>query len=595
MKRIINIFSVACILMLGSCKGYLDPMKNGYYTDENLSQYPSLIKGFVDKAYSLATYNSYLSIQYAYLDCATDNAVLTSPNGAARLLANGQLMSNSDPFETYWNNAYQGIYYVNRFLDKDLGYNTKYLVSEENDKILRKNYKGDAFALRAWFEYNLLVMFGGKSTGDELLGYVIVDKAFDQTQADESGFKRSSYEACVKQIIDDCDSALVYLPYANRDWLATNLNVEGSMRWSRFDQVSIIALKAMTYLQWASPAFNPTGDITRWEKAAMFAALAMDFKIEEDFTHSGVSPYAAYDWCDPNPIESYYSSRAASKSSNYETAQYPIGFRGNATFGPSQDLVDAFPMANGYPITDPASGYDPAKPYEGRDSRFYANIFYNGAKVYRTGSTTDLMYTFNIYQGGKDGVGLNNTSLTGYYLKKNLYLGWNGSDNTVLTVSRSVHHITWRDMCLTFAEAANRAYGPTDSRLGFTAKEALAYLRSRNTVDGKAGIPKDADTYLESCAADQQKFETLVRNERRIELCFEGKRFYDLTRWDIPMEERNQPVHKVEATFESGKFTYDFSQTADTRNLVSPYLPIPMREKIRTTSLAQNKGWEKWQ
>lgn len=40
-------------------------------------------------------------------------------------------------------------------------------------------------------------------------------------------------------------------------------------------------------------------------------------------------------------------------------------------------------MANGYPITDPRSGYDPQKPYDDRDPRFYAAIYYNGSSVLR--------------------------------------------------------------------------------------------------------------------------------------------------------------------------------------------------------------------
>lgn len=40
-------------------------------------------------------------------------------------------------------------------------------------------------------------------------------------------------------------------------------------------------------------------------------------------------------------------------------------------------------MANGYPIDDPASGYDENDPYAGRDPRFYATVFYHGAEVVR--------------------------------------------------------------------------------------------------------------------------------------------------------------------------------------------------------------------
>lgn len=583
-----------CTLALSgflSCRKALDPLANGYYTDENLDQYPSLFKGFVDEAYVLANVQTYKTSEYIYLDCATDNAVATSPTLAMRKLANGSLSPSDDPVLTYWTRDYQAIYYCNRFLKDRKGISLQYMRDNAQDILLRRNYQGDAFALRAWFEYDLLMKFGGRGTDGALYGFPISVDIVDPSTADPAQIKRDTYDDCVQRILDDCDSALVYLPLANRDWLAENTAVQGSCRWSRFDQMSVVALKAMTCLLWASDAFNPAGDVTRWEKAAGFAAQAMKMKMEQDGTH-GFVPLASFSWGDPNTAEAYWIARPSSKTNTMEISQYPNGFGGSCAYAPTQELVDAFPAANGYPITDSRSGYDPKHPYLNRDPRFYATVFYNGAEAKRVG-TGEVMYTFDTVNGGRDSNGLPGNSLTNYYLKKFVYMGWNKSDQSVQTMPRAVIYIGWRDMCLTLAEAANRAYGPNDNRLGWSAAEALEFIRSRMTSDGELGLGYNGDPYLEECAADSRKFETLVRNERRLEFCFEGRRFADLVRWGVPLEQRNNAVHRVKIITSGANSVYS-TVTVDERALPSVFLPIPYSEMINSPSLVQNEGWTTW-
>ena len=84
-------------------------------------------------------------------------------------------------------------------------------------------------------------------------------------------------------------------------------------------------------------------------------------------------------------------------------------------------------------------------------------------------------------------------------------------------------------MVLAFAEAANRVGGPNAPIDGLTAREAIAWLRSRTTYDGAEGIK--SDPYLEQVSlAGKEAFDKFLRNERRIETCFEGTWFFDLRR-----------------------------------------------------------------
>ena len=61
--------------------------------------------------------------------------------------------------------------------------------------------------------------------------------------------------------LDDCDSAYKYLPIAHRDFLVPVSTEDRFMQVAsgqgRFDGIRMRALKAMVYLTWASPRFNP--------------------------------------------------------------------------------------------------------------------------------------------------------------------------------------------------------------------------------------------------------------------------------------------------------------------------------------------------
>ena len=257
MKKLI--IALAAVTMFAGCSDFLEPLPNGHYTDKNLLEYPSMIRGFVEKSYDLLP-TLYSGGEYVYLDGATDDAVITAQTHAMRRFAVGTGTPASDPFKTYWVRDYRGIMYVNKFLKDRLGINTRYMIDNDQNRRLQRALQGDAYALRAWWQYDLLRKWGGRGTDGRLLGFPIVLEPVDVFDADAGSFERATYEQCVEQILKDCDSALVYLPAANRDWLAEDISVQGAVRWHRFDGLAVKALKAMTYLQWASPAFNPEND-----------------------------------------------------------------------------------------------------------------------------------------------------------------------------------------------------------------------------------------------------------------------------------------------------------------------------------------------
>lgn len=584
------------IIMLSSCTDYLDPYPNGDISGEELWGYQNMVQGLVGQCYDYMPKN-YDDNEGAYLDCASDNAVLTSTTGNIRRLAVGTLSTDMDPFFTYWDRDYMAIRSLNLFLNDNRGLNSRLLINPHLDSLLRRRTQGEAFALRAWFQWDLLQKFGGKSVDGQMLGFPIILEPLDPTE--EINLSRDTYDVCVKQILDDCDSAYKYLPIAHRDFLVQNsadLVVAGSRNWGRMDGITTRAIKAMVYLTWASPRFNTDNDISRWENAAKYAKEVIDFKLTVDNVTNGFNKDNGVNWNNPNFPGIVFSSRYVNANDNMERMFYPGGFQGDGKMGATQEFVDAFYMANGYPINDPSNrgGYDPANPYLNRDPRFYAMLFYNSAVAVRAG-TSNAMYTFENYEGGKDAAGAaSSNSRTNYHIKKFVFMGLNWSDQTINRQPHSKYFIRWAHMCLIFAEAANNVVGPTTPLYGMTAKEAIQLLRSRKTYDNSEGI--STDPYLDEVADEGKvKFNEFIKNERRIETCFEGLRFFDLRRWTTDLSELNKSVHGVTVVRNpDNSFVYNLNVEVEPRVYSSAYLPIPYNEILKMSNLVQNEGWDGW-
>jgi hypothetical protein len=595
------------ILLLGSCVKYLDPYPNGQKNSDEIWLYAENINGLIGWCYDQMNSNrNYNDNEGVYLDGATDDAVITSSTNSMRRLAVNTITTGQDPFQTYWDRNYRCIRNVNLFLKDRRGYNTRYNITPAYNTMIRKRLQGEAFALRAWFQWDLLQKFGGEgATGGQMLGFPIVTDVID-IEADWM-LPRNTYDQCVAQIIADCDSAFKYLPIAHRDFLvpvASDRSYSGGKYWGRWDGISTQALKSLVYLTYASPRFNPANNIARWDSAAKYAKKVIDFKLTVDNNSTmgtGFNATTGVTWTNPNFPGIVISSRSNSNNTSLEDMFYPGGFQGNGVIGATQELVDAFGMANGRPITDPLSGYSAANPYAGRDPRFYTVIFYNGAKANRGNVVTTPMYTFENWNGtGKDAAGAaQNNSLTNYHIKKYVFMGYNKNDASLSRASHSKFFITWEHMVLGFAEAANHVTGnPNTALYGLTPKAAIKYLRVRKTYDNTTGLSA-TDPYLDEVAlAGEAAFDAFVKVERRIETCFEGIRFYDLRRWTTDANWQsviNKPVHGASITRNTDlTFTYDLNFEIEPRLFPSPYLPIPYNEMLRNNKLVQNKGWEPW-
>jgi hypothetical protein len=137
----------------------------------------------------------------------------------------------------------------------------------------------------------------------------------------------------------------------------------------------------------------------------------------------------------------------------------------------------------------------------------------------------------------------------------------------------------YTEIFLTYAEAANEAWGPTGTGPNdFSARDVIAAIRKR------AGISQP-DNYLASISTIED-MRNLIHNERRLELCFEGFRFWDLRRWNADLTETAKGINIIGANYTVVNVeprTYD--------NSYMHYGPIPNGEIVKFSALIQNKGW----
>ena len=138
-----------------------------------------------------------------------------------------------------------------------------------------------------------------------------------------------------------------------------------------------------------------------------------------------------------------------------------------------------------------------------------------------------------------------------------------------------------------YAEAANEAEGPKAKVGGasYSAYDVIKALRERVGICANV-----SDPYLDECAKSKDKMRDLIRNERRLELCFENHRFWDLRRWMAPLNETAKGVSIT--TAEDGSLEYKIIdvEKRDYKDYMY-YGPIPYSDIMKWSNLQQNYGW----
>ncbi|WP_221394346.1 RagB/SusD family nutrient uptake outer membrane protein [Dyadobacter sp. NIV53] len=452
-------------------------------------------------------------------------------------------------------------------------------------------WTAQAHTLRALYYLQLIKRYGGVP---------IFDKPLD-LEHDFSQDKRSSFADVVKFILADCDVALSYP--ATRDGLPWDIydNQFGIMT-----RAVAYAIKSQAVTYAASPLWSD-GTFT-WANAttinaeALSQCLANGYKLFDEKPAADIAQnaYALYAFTSSN------DQRAVDKETIYQSGVKMQVWRfaglptnpGMERTGPcpTQELVDSYEMANGEapitgysdanrltPIINAASKYDEANPYAGRDPRFYASVYYNGAVRNLDQPDGKKVETF---VGGQEGISDINRkqTRTGYYLRKfNNFRSGQGND-----ADGAIRLFRLGELYLNFAESAYNSAGPDAAvpvgSASMSARQAVNAVRARVGMPGfPAGMSKDA-------------FEKKYRNERRVELAFEEHRFFDVRRWKILTDTdkfvTGMRITKTGATLKYSRFKFPNRNAFSDKYLM---YPIDQSEANKIIGLSganwQNPGW----
>jgi hypothetical protein len=579
----------AASLALTSCDDLFEPAIENNLGVDYMYNNAGYAEGVLGNAYTRIPCGS-----FPFSEVATDDAVSNDTGNDWRKLAGGEWTSEKNKTER-WRDCRAAIMYINMFLAR--AEKVHWADDEIASKMFCDREKGEAYGLRAMYMYYLLQAHGGMTADGQLMGVPIITEEEDVHS--EHNLPRNTFADCMKAIYDDCQKAIELLPSEYKD-IETDDEVPakykeigatkgqfnrvfGLIFRGRVNATIVQAFRSKAALLAASPAFQASG--AKYEDAANYAAEVLD-KIGgvEGMDPTGWTWYAntkeinglANGEC---PKEVLWRGEK-SENNDWEKDNFAPSLEGKGRINPTQNFVDAFPMANGMPITEDGSGYDANDPYANRDPRLAAYVLYNGCKE----GVNDTEINTAV-DGTKDGINkeVGKSTRTGYYLRKLLRQDVNLDPNKTTKQHHYTPRIRYTELFLNYAEAANEAWGPTGKGShNYSAYDVIKALHNR------AGVGND---YLESIKTNKEKMRELIRNERRIELSFEGFRFWDIRRWNL-VDEMKAEVYGMSISTVDGEKKYTVVPV-DTRNYKDYmiYGPIPNTEMLKFDQLQQNVGW----
>ena len=600
MKRIFNYIAVLALFLAasGCTKDFLDKTPDEDLTLDEVFAQRQYAERFLTSAYFT------LHEEISFNDWwgrnpfvgAADEMEMTWTYPFAHVMTSGA-WSPQNIEENIWRFDWEGMRKVNIFLER--------IDQTPMSDAERERWKGEAYFLRAFFHFFQVRLHGP---------IPIMDRAAT-LEDDFTAIKRRPYTEVVDFIVADCDRAASLLPPSY-----INGPTEDRTQLGRPTKSAALALKARMLLYAASPLWNGGNpefvnftdqdgvklfadhDAQRWQVAADAAKAAID-------EAEGVG-HGLYTSANNDPMRNYQElfymrwnkevlfARNQSTWDHQERCTSPNGMGGWSGYCPTQELVDAYEMADGStpilgyeaggkPIINPESGYQETgyateghpkryhldqirNMYVGREPRFYASINYSGA-FWR-----DRRIEF--WNSGLDGRSRSavDHSVTGYLMKK--------FSEEAVDIPRGIFtQKTWiyfrlGELYLNYAEALNEAQGPV--------ADVYKYVNAIRNRSGLPGLPE---------GLTQDEMREKIRHERRIELAFETHRYFDTRRWMIAEETDNKDFYRM--TVDKGTHLQDdaFYERSFLKHRVfekKHYIwPIPQTEINKTPTIIQNPGW----
>lgn len=576
-----------------SCKKQLDVLPVDQFSDASVWNDAALIQTFVNNIYSGVPHGFGCIMMASMADESMYNADFGSSNVTKSLINPSDFSIFDANFwasnmkQLNWTTAYKYVRATNVFFDK--------IETATIDETTKKNMKGEVHFLRAYLYYNLLSVYGGVP---------IIAKAYNLT--DDFSVSRNTYEETVKFITDELD-------------LSANLLKGNSLETGRATEGAALALKSRVLLTAAGDFANSNGSwaggyshkelignvggsrSARWQAAKDAAKKIMDLNTYKLFSPTPASAEeASKNYSDifllgltsEDIFFKHFTTRVDQNWDGFNPGLYnnPNGYHGWGSNTPLQQFVDAYEMKDGskFSWSNPAQA---AAPYEKRDPRFYSTINYDGAKWRVRPADVIAQDPIGIIQTSNREKVINSKVVVvpGLDTRKSPFEDWNGTytgyflrkfiDPTVDAQfnkqTQPWRYIRFTEIVLNYVEAC---IGLGDET------EAKAWL---NKIRRRAFMPD----ITESGAALVDRY----RNERLIELAYEGQRFFDVRRWLIADKSYTNALgvdifHKLNSDLVTYAPTVYTVKSIQDRawNPRFYLLPLALDEVNRNTKLFQN-------
>jgi len=482
----------------------------------------------------------------------------------------GSITGEWSDAENTWANTYKGIARANTILNS-----LDHAVENVSEEQLNQ-YKGEASFFRACFYSYLIFLYGDVPL---VTSYISIDDALATGRTDKA--------VILEQIYKDFDTAIEYLP----------TSYTGLQRVTKGAAYAFKARTATWMLDYptARDAAKACMDLGTYSLHADYSAL-----FQPSTTTS------------PELIFSIPRSRELTGSGLSVSSMITRNAGGTATAQPSWELFCSYTCTDGLPI-DESPLFDRVNPFKNRDPRCAAMFVEFGTPhlgyIYDPGATTVLNLSTGTQVENKDA------------LLKDQYAAYNGMclrkfvDQDWVTYKQTdmdVKIMRYADVLLMYAEAKIEL-----NEIDVSTLDAINQVRARAY---KVNVG-ETTLYPTVTEIDQAKLRTILRNERRVELAWENRRWFDLIRWKLAEVALIRPVYALPtkaglaANIASGDYFFpkdalpeiddnglvDFSTLYETGKIraVVPrsfdkrqYLfPIPSKEVIINKNIKQNPGY----
>lgn len=552
MKNIFKILFAAAVMSLSSCTGLLDMTPPDRVSDKVIWETTTSAEYAINYLYSY-TYDITMGQSAAgQTEALTDQMKYGSYNNNAMciipsLIAYGDETNMTVSYVDVYMGSWSWLYGAVRRVNQAISELKQYGQMSDADKV---RLEAELKFMRAFIYFDMAKRYGDLIIYDEDMTKIVKDKPLD------------SEEKVWDFIQNDLEFAAANLPARN----ASKGRLDKGSAWAFLS-------RAMLYAE-------------RWDVvlAAAEEVEKLGYSLEKKYADSYEKATTAGN---NEAILQYHFDRTQSVTHSFDFYYTPGGdytLKGESGGGwgtPTQEMVESYELAKGgfANWSEWHGTTTKTPPYADLEPRFHATILYNGSdwkgrKIEPFVGGADGWCQWNLEREPKG------RTTTGYYLRKMVDEGHN-----VITESGSVQPITmirYAEVLLNKAEACYHIDGKT--------AEANAAVKA---VRQRVGLP-----YTDKAGSSLWD---AIRQERKVELAYEGLWYWDLRRWGVahktyPEGLSGYQVHglKIEKAGE-GKFTYTYVSVDDQDRKFSEKMyrfPIPSSELTSNASVEQFPEWK---